>query len=441
MKPIIVIVGRPNVGKSTLYNRLTRSRDALVDDQPGVTRDRLFGTGRYGEQSYWVVDTGGMITEVDPLHRLLQDQIDAAVSESDAIIFMMDGREGPNALDQEIAEYLRLRGRPVFLAVNKTEGLDKEQVVAEFFEFGMGTPYPISARTGTGVRALLDSVLADRQGSGPGEALDQVPRFAIMGRPNVGKSTLANALLGETRMVVFDQPGTTRDCVEVPLELEGRDFILVDTAGLRRQSKIVERLEHFATLKTLRVLERVHVVVLILDAQQGVVEQDTRLAGLVWSSGRSLVLVINKWDHLSGAQRRRVRLDVQRKLRFLDGVEPLFVSARYGGGLGGVLPAIVAAYDAAVASLPTPQLNEALREAVRSVPPPIVGNRRIRLKYAHQGGKNPPLVVIHGNAARKIPESYLRFLSKRFRNRFGLQGTPVRIALKRAANPYENKNP
>jgi GTP-binding protein len=314
MRPVIAIVGRPNVGKSTLYNRLTRSRDALVDDQPGVTRDRLIGVGRAGDQVYWVIDTGGITADNDALQRLLREQIDLALAEADAIIFMVDGRDGPNVTDREIAAHLRVQQTPLYLAVNKTEGIDRDLAILEFFDLGLGKPYAISARTGTGVKRLVDSILDQIPGTGSDDVLSKIPHFAIMGRPNVGKSTLANVLLGEKRMLVFDEPGTTRDSVNVPFQFEDKDYMLVDTAGLRRRSRIVERLEQFSAVKALRTLDQVHVVVLVLDAQQGVVEQDARLTGLVWSSGRSMVLVVNKWDHLDTEQRRRVRLDVERKL-------------------------------------------------------------------------------------------------------------------------------
>ncbi len=437
MRPVIAIVGRPNVGKSTLYNRLTRSRDALVDDQPGVTRDRLIGVGRIGEQIFWVVDTGGITADDDALQRLLRQQVDLALAEADAIIFLVDGREGPNAVDREIAVRLRVQQTPLYLAVNKSEGLDRDLAVSEFFDLGLGAPHAISARTGTGVNRLINEILDQIPGTGVDDVLPETPHFAIMGRPNVGKSTLANVLLGEQRMVVFDEPGTTRDSVKVPLQFEEEDYVLVDTAGLRRRARAVERLEQVSAVKTLRTLDQVHVVMLVMDAHQGVVEQDAKLAGLVWSSGRSMVLAINKWDHLDADSRRRVRLDVMRRLSFLDDIEPLYVSAKYGGGIGAVMPAIRAAYDSAMAALPTPQLNNVLREAVSSVPPPIVGHRRIKLKYAHQGGKNPPLVVIHGNLTGKVPDSYLRYLAKRFRRRFKLVGTPVKIAFKGAENPYQ----
>lgn len=438
MRPVIAIVGRPNVGKSTLYNRLTRSRDALVDDQPGVTRDRLIGVGRVGEQYFWVIDTGGITAEDDALQRLLREQIDLALAEADAIIFMVDGRDGPNATDREIAVYLRVQQTPLYVVVNKTEGIDGDLAISEFFDLGLGKPYAVSARTGTGVRRLIDAILDQIPGTGSDEVLPKVPHFAIMGRPNVGKSTLANVLLGETRMVVFDEPGTTRDSVNVPFQFEERDYMLVDTAGLRRRSRIVAPLEQFSAVKALRTLDRVHVVVLVLDAQQGVVEQDARLTGLVWSSGRSVVLVVNKWDHLDTEQRRRVRIDVERKLAFLDDIEPLFVSAKYGGGVGAVMPAVRVAYESALADLPTAQLNIVLHEATTSVPPPMVGNRRIKLKYAHQGGKNPPLVVIHGNLTGKVPDSYLRYMSKRIRRHFKLVGTPVKITLRGNKNPYHS---
>ncbi len=442
MKPVIAIVGRPNVGKSTLYNRLTRSRDAIVHDRPGVTRDRLYGIGRVGNRTYWAVDTGGLERSADRLQDLLTAQVDAAIEDSDAVLFVVDARTGPNPSDREIAARLRERSRNVLLAVNKAEGLSPEVAVAEFHELGLGTPYAISAQHGDGVRDMINALLEgvevvqSRAEPPPG-----VPHMTVVGRPNVGKSTLVNALLGEPRVVVFDSPGTTRDSVSIPLHYRGRDYVLVDTAGVRRRSRVTEPLEQFAILRTLRALERTHVVLFMLDAQSGVTDQDAKLAGTVLDSGRAMVLLVNKWDGLEDRQRTEVRRVIRRKLLFLDGIQTLFISAKYGSGLADVVPAVQRAYDSAMATLGTADLNTALRRAVQEVPPPMVGARRIKLKYAHQGGKNPPRVVIHGTLVDKLPDSYRRFLAKRFRKTFNLTGARVDIALRAGANPYVDKRP
>ncbi len=436
MRPVIAIVGRPNVGKSTLYNRLTNSRDALVDDYPGVTRDRLVGCGRTGSRFFWVVDTSGITGGQGGLHELLQEQVDFALAEADAIVFLVDGREGLNAADRDIAGMLRSHHKPLFLAVNKMEGKDADIDAVEYYELGMGSPQLISARRGSGVTRLIEMILDQAGGSGPEESKQSIPHVAIVGRPNVGKSTLANALVGMPRVVVCESPGTTRDSVRIPLQWQDRNYVLLDTAGMRRRPRVSERLEKYSAIKTLEALESGHVILLVVDAREGITEQDARLAGLTRSAGRSAVLVVNKWDRLEAARRRSVRNEIDRKLPFLDGVERVFVSAKFGSKLGDVMAAVARAYDSAVAQFSTPQLNTVLREAVTSVPPPMVGSRRIRMKYAHQGGTNPPLVVIHGNLVGRVPGAYRRYLSKRFRQRLNLVGTPVRIAFKTARNPY-----
>ncbi len=439
MRPVIAIVGRPNVGKSTLYNRLTRSREALVDDRPGVTRDRMFGLGRMGEQTFWVVDTGGLSLDGNDLTAATERQVDAALAECDAVIFVVDGREGPCAADYDIAARLRRRQVGVYLAANKTEGLDKELVAAEFYDLGLANgPYPISGRNGDGVRDLIERILDETRAAvhRDEELGSETPHVAVVGRPNVGKSTLVNRLLGEERMVVYDEPGTTRDSVRVPFRYQQEEYVLVDTAGVRRKTRIQDRIEKFSAMRTLRTLEQVHVAVLVLDARSGVTDQDARLAGTIRDSGRSMVIAVNKWDGLDARQRRWVRDEIHRKLAFLDDVPVLYISALHGSGVGTVMPAVRRAYESAVATLATSRLNAVLRSAVESVPPPMAGRRRIRLKYAHQGGKNPPLVVIHGNLVDRVPESYRRYLANSFRRGFGLTGTVVQIAFRTRENPY-----
>ncbi len=441
MRPVISIVGRPNVGKSTLYNRLTRSRDALVDDRPGVTRDRMVGLGRVGGTPCWVIDTGGLESEGGSLQQMLRRQVDVAVQGSDAVLFMLDGRSGPSPDDIEIAGYLRRCGVPVFPVVNKTEGLAPELGTAEFHALGLSNPpTAVSARQGAGINMLMEHILDTVSATGAAAEVDRsAPHVGVVGRPNVGKSTLVNRLLGEERVLVCDEPGTTRDSIRIPFRHAGRDYVLVDTAGVRRRSRIQDKLEQFSVARTLQTIEQVDVVVFVLDAQAGVSDQDARLAGLVRDGGRSMVLVVNKWDGLTNEQRQRVRRELDRKLPFLDDVDRLFVSAKFGSGLGHLVPALARAYSSAMADLGTGRLNAVLQQAVAAQPPPLAGRRRSKLKYAHQGGKNPPQVVIHGNLLDKIPESYRRYLSRRVARAFGLTGAPVRIVFKSGENPYARK--
>ena len=439
-EPLIAIVGRPNVGKSTLFNRLTGSREAIVDDQPGVTRDRIAGRGRHGSRSFLVVDTGGLDYDArGDLAEKSREQVRAAVEESDAVIFLTDAREGLTSEDHRIAEWLRRVAPVVYLAANKVEGRDVPALVSEFHELGLvDTVFGISARRGTGLRALMDAVLAGLP-EPKGSTAEQGPalmNIGIVGRPNVGKSTLVNRLLGDDRLLVLDEPGTTRDRVKVSWTYEGERFCLIDTAGVRRRPRVQEKIEKFSVLKTLLTIEEAHVVVLVLDAREGVVEQDARLAGLVRDSGRSMVLAVNKWDGLSDPEKSAVRRALARKLPFLDDVNVLFVSAKHGTNVGLLMPAIKKAADSAMAELSTSRLNRVLREAVELQPPPMVGKRHIKLKYAHQGGENPPTVIIHGNLVHKISPSYKRYLCGQIRRGFGLEGTPVELVMKSSHNPY-----
>lgn len=440
MKPTVVIVGRPNVGKSTLFNRLTRSRDALVHDQPGLTRDRHYGQGRVGGKPYIIVDTGGLepVVKDGILHEMAR-QTRQAVDEADAIIMLVDGRLGLSPHDRTVAEQLRRTGRRLWLAVNKAEGMRSENAGAEFHELGLGTPLAISAAHGDGVRELMELVLGELP-SVPEEPMTRHPRIAVVGRPNVGKSTLVNAILGEERMIAFDQPGTTRDSIYVDFERHGKPYTIIDTAGLRRRGKVDEVVEKFSVVKTLQAVEDANVVVLVLDARAEIAEQDAHIAGFVVEAGRALVVAINKWDGLIGEARERVKRDYARKLAFLDFAKVHFVSALQGSGIGAVLGSVNGAYAAAMAKLPTPKLTRVLMEAVARQQPPRHGLTRPKLRYAHQGGSNPPLIVIHGTALDDMPASYKRYLERRFVEALELQGTPLRVSFRQGSNPFDRRD-
>jgi len=443
MKPVVALVGRPNVGKSTLFNRLTRSRAALVADFPGLTRDRHYGNGRVGPRDYIVIDTGGF----EPLHaegiaREMAAQAEQAIAESDAIVFVLDAREGLTAQDRRIAERLRVTGRPVWLAVNKAEGMSAA-ATAEFHELGLGEPNPISAAHGDGVGGLMDEVLApfvtaDEPGEDTEASTDEPRRVrvAVVGRPNVGKSTLINALLGEQRLIAYDQPGTTRDAIAVEFEYGGRPYTLIDTAGLRRRGKVFEAIEKFSVVKTLQAIAEANVVILLLDASAEVSDQDAHIAGYVLESGRALVVAVNKWDGLDEYQRERIRHDLERKLHFLRWAKVHTISALKRTGLGAVMRSVTEAHAAAFAKLPTPRLTRALMAAVARQMPPRAGASRPKLRYAHQGGMNPPVIVIHGNSLDHVPDSYRRYLEGYFRSEFDLAGTPLRVEFRTSRNPY-----
>jgi len=443
MKPTIALVGRPNVGKSTLFNRLTRSRDALVADIPGLTRDRHYGHGRLGPTPYLVVDTGGLEPETqDPIFREMARQTLQAVDEADAVLLLVDGRAGLTVADREIAGRLRKSGRTVFLVVNKSEG-QAETAAAEFYALGLGQPYPISAAHGDGVGELMDLVLASfpaRQSEAqPDEASSRAPRIAIVGRPNAGKSTLVNALVGEERVIAFEEPGTTRDSIRVDFERDGRPYTLIDTAGLRRRARVAETAEKFSVIKTLQAIEDANVVILVLDAQQDISEQDAHIAGFILEAGRALVVAVNKWDGLDRTRRDQVKRDLARKLGFLSFAKTHYISARQAKGLAELIKSVDLAYAAAMAKLPTPKLTRTLIAATTRQAPPRHGLFRPKLRYAHQGGTNPPVIVIHGNQLDSLPESYRRYLERFFIDAFHLWGTPVRIQLKMGANPYAKR--
>jgi len=440
MLPVIAIIGRPNVGKSTLFNRLTRSRKALVDDQPGVTRDRLYGvTTSFGRPAL-VVDTGGLSTSDGPLNAAIREQVDHVIEEADALLFLTDARSGSTVDEFEIASTLRRSGQFVFVGVNKVDGLQPDTVTAEFNELALGRPFALSALSGFGVADLMSEIV----GSLPGRPAqgDETKRFrvALVGRPNVGKSTLTNALVGENRVIVADEPGTTRDSVEVALDRYPQKLLLIDTAGVRRKAKVRETIEKFSVVKTLQAIADCHAVVHLVDGRDGLMEQDATIAGLIQESGRSVVVAVNKCDGIGRSDKSRIRRGLARRFSFLHNHETLFISALHGSGVGDVVKAVQRGIDAALSDLGTPKLNRVLADALSRHPPPMFQGRPIRIKYVHQGGKNPPTLVIHGNLLERIPASYLRYLSKTFGNAFGLVGTPVRLELRRSRNPYSRRD-
>ena len=443
MKPTLVLVGRPNVGKSTLFNRLTRTRDALVADQPGLTRDRHYGVGRVGERDYLVVDTAGFdpVAKDGIMHEMAQ-QAEQAIAEADALLFLVDGRVGLTPHDEQIATRLRRSGRPVHLVVNKAEGMNRSVVAAEFHALGLGEPLPVSAAHGDGIKALVELALAPfpEDEEEAEEGVQKVPRIAIVGRPNVGKSTLVNALLGEERVIAFDMPGTTRDAISIPFERAGKRYTLIDTAGLRRRGKVFEAIEKFSVIKTLQAIEQSNVVVLVLDAAQDISDQDAHIAGFVLDEGRALVVAVNKWDAIDEYRRDRIKADIERKLPFLSFARFHYISAKMGKGVGTVIQSVDAAYAAATVDLSTPRLTRTLQAALVKQAPPRHGLFRPKMRYAHQGGSNPPVVVIHGTALDNVPTAYVRYLERTFMDAFKLQGTPLRIQFKSSQNPYATKD-
>ena len=440
MKPVVAIVGRPNVGKSTLFNRLTRTRAALVADFPGLTRDRHYGEGRIGPRDYIAIDTGGFEpVNAEGIVREMAAQTEQAIAECDVVIFVLDAREGLTGQDQRIAKRLRVAGRPIVLAVNKAEGLT-EQAAAEFHELGLGEPWLISAAHGEGVEALMQTALGgfpsvDEPEEGEPSA-DKRIRVAVVGRPNVGKSTLINALLGEQRLIAFDQPGTTRDSIEIDFDYGGQGFTLIDTAGLRRRGKVFETVEKFSVVKTLQSIADSNVVILLLDAASEIADQDAHIAGFVLESGRAMVVAVNKWDGLDAYQRERITREIERKLHFLRWARFHQVSARKRTGLKPMMRSVTEAYRAAFARLPTPKLTRALIAAVERQQPARAGHSRPKPRYAHQGGHNPPVIVVHGNSLNQVAESYRRYLEGQFREQFELVGTPLRVEFRTSRNPY-----
>jgi GTP-binding protein len=445
MLPVIAIVGRPNVGKSTLFNRLTKSRDALVADMPGVTRDRQYGQGRLGAKPYIVIDTGGIGEGEEGIDSPMTAQSKLAMQEADVVLFVVDGRAGITAADQQITQFLRQLHKPLFLVVNKTDGVDEHVAISEFYSLGLGEPFAIAAAHGRGVTQLIDHVSADFPEPSENEESEETEKnkgikVAIIGKPNVGKSTLVNRMLGEERVIVYDQAGTTRDSIEIPLERHGVKYTIIDTAGIRRRGRVTEVVEKFSVVKALQAIESANVVLYIIDARENVSDQDLSLLGFIVDAGRSLVIAINKWDGLNQDQRAEVKEEVDRRLAFVSFAKLHTISALHGTGVGDLFRFIDEAYAAAMQDLSTSRLTKLLELAVKENPPPLAGGRRIKLRYANPGGHNPPIIVIHGNQAESAPNSYKRYLVNFYRHALRMVGTPLRIQFKTSDNPFKDRH-
>jgi len=446
VKPVLAIVGRPNVGKSTLFNRITKTRDAIVADYAGLTRDRHYGNAKHGKHEFIVIDTGGFEPDAESgIFKEMAKQTRQAVAESDAVIFVVDAREGVSAQDHDIGNYLRRLGKPCLLVANKAEGMQNGVKLGEFFELGLGEVMPVSASHGQGIRSMIEAALQplhlpDEDEEELDDGTLKPMKLAVVGRPNVGKSTLINTWLGEERLVAFDLPGTTRDAIHVPLEHQGQRYDLIDTAGLRRKGKVFEAIEKFSVVKTLQAIDTAHVVLLLIDATQGVTDQDAHIAGYILESGRAVVLAVNKWDAVDSYQRELLQRSIETRLAFLKFANLHFISAKKRQGLGPVWSSIREAHAAANCKMPTPLLTRLLLEAVQFQSPKRSGMFRPKLRYAHQGGMNPPVIVVHGNSLEHVTDAYKRFLEGRFRKEFKLQGTPLRIEMKTSHNPYKDKD-
>jgi GTPase len=440
MLPVIALVGRPNVGKSTLFNYLTRTREALVADFPGLTRDRQYGRLKHGDRPCLIVDTGGIADDAEGIESLARKQVQIALEEADIVFFMVDAREGFSASDKVIADTLRKLAKPVVLVTNKVDGIDAGTAMNDFYSLGLGEPMACSASHGRGIPELLERVnellpsdkdIVDENQGGIG--------IAVVGRPNVGKSTLVNRLLGEERVIVFDEPGTTRDSIYIPFERNGKRFTLVDTAGMRRRSRVSETIEKFSIIKSLQAIEKSHVVIYLIDASEAITDQDAHLLGLVLEAGRALIIGLNKWDGLSADQKANIHRQLDVKLSFLEFAEKHPISALHGSGVGKLFDVVHTLYDSAMVNMATPLLTRILKEATDAHQPPLVGNRRIKLKYAHQGGRNPPVVIIHGVQTDALPISYKRYLTNYFRTKLHLSGTPIRLEFKSPVNPFQGQ--
>ncbi len=432
MIPVIAIVGRPNVGKSTLFNRLTKSRAALVANRPGLTRDRQYGHGTYNDKSFIVVDTGGLGEESDEISSLMAEQSIRAIEEANIILFIVDARVGLTPADELIAKRLRAYNKPYFLVVNKIDGVDLDVASSEFYALGVKQIISIAAVHNRGINVLLEQTLAacPEQSIAKAEESEFGIKMAIIGRPNVGKSTLVNRMLGEERVTVFDLPGTTRDSIFIPLERRGKKYTLIDTAGVRRRGRVKDVVEKFSVIKTLQAIESSHVVVFLIDGREGITDQDLKLLGFVLETGKALIIAVNKWDGLSLDEKKSIKKELARRLVFLDYAEKHFISALHGSGVGDLFKSVEKAYESATRALSTPQLTRLLEKAIEAHQPPLVGKRRIKLRYAHAGGHNPPIIVIHGARATSLPGSYLRYLENTYRKALKLVGTPIRIELR-----------
>ncbi len=442
MLPVVALVGRPNVGKSTLFNTLTGTRDAIVADVPGVTRDRQYGYGRLGPVPYVVIDTGGLIENPSGMDALMRIQTERAVQEADRVVFVADARAGLTPQDQFFANELRKAGKPVFLAVNKAEGLQPDTANADFYSLGLGEPRAIAAVHGQGCESLMDLVLEGFEAADSSEPeADGAIRIAIIGRPNVGKSTLVNRLLGEERVIASEMPGTTRDSILVPFKRGDRNFLLIDTAGVRRRAKVEDAVERASVAKTLQAIDYAHVVIMVVDAQDAIGEQDASVLGLALQRGRALILAVNKWDNIEMAARNEIKRQLELKLDFVPFAPIHFISAKHGTGVGDLTAAAIRAYDGAMREMPTPKLTKTLEAALTRYPPPISRGRRIKLRYAHQGGRNPPRIIVHGSQASSVPEAYKRYLANVFREEYDLHATPVAVEFRSDINPFLRDKP
>ena len=439
MIPVIALVGRPNVGKSTLFNRLTRSQDALVADFPGLTRDRQYGDASFENKPFIVVDTGGIGVDDAAVDALMSKQSEFALNEADSVFFLVDGRAGLSSVDQSIAVRLRKISKPIYLIVNKVDGLDEEIVSADFQSLGFAAVYGISASHGRGLQPLLKEVTANFEAAKDPDPQNDAIKIAFAGRPNVGKSTLINRILGEERVVVYDMPGTTRDSIAIPFERDEQKYVLIDTAGVRRRSRVGEKIEKFSVIKTLQSIKESHVCLMLLDAKDSLTDQDLHLLGFIIESGKALVILINKWDGLDDEHKERVRHELTRRLHFAQFAKIRFISALHGSGVGGIFKDILEAYASATQVITTPIVTRLLQDLVTQHTPPLVNGRRIKLRYAHTGGHNPPIIVIHGNQLDSLPDSYKRYLAKAFTEHLGLVGTPLKLEFKSSINPYKDK--
>lgn len=443
MKPVIALVGRPNVGKSTLFNKLTRTRDAIVADQPGMTRDRKYGHARFDEREVIVIDTGGLSGEREGIDVHMAGQTLQAIKEADLVLFMVDARDGLTTADESIAAQLRQLGKPLLLVLNKIDGVNADMAVAEFHALGLGEPIPIASAQSRGLQRLTDEVGRLLPAESETEAEDHAAlkgtRIAVLGRPNVGKSTLVNRMLGEERVLVYDMPGTTRDSIYIPFVRMGKEYTLIDTAGVRRRGRITDVAEKFSVVKTLQAIDEANVVVMVLDARLNISDQDLNLLGQVLDAGRALVVAVNKWDGMSQAQRDEVKREMDRRLDFIDFADIHFISALHGTGVGNLFDSVDKAYESATRSLSTPQLTRILEDALENHQPPLVRGRRIKLRYAHQGGQNPPIIIIHGNQTEQVPNSYKRYLVNTFMKVLNFRGTPVRVEFRSGENPFKGR--
>ncbi|MBQ0833816.1 ribosome biogenesis GTPase Der [Marinobacter sp.] len=441
MTPVIALVGRPNVGKSTLFNQMTRSRDALVADFPGLTRDRKYGEGTYDEQRFIVIDTGGLTGTEEGLDIEMARQSMQAVDEADIVLFLVDGRAGLTAGDEMIADHLRRSGKRAHLVVNKTDGQDPDVAAADFYSLGFASTFMVAASHNRGVRSMLELLLPSEEDRAEADQAGRYPgiRIGIVGRPNVGKSTLVNRMLGEERVIVYDMPGTTRDSVYIPYERHDKQYTLIDTAGVRRRKNVNETVEKFSIIKTLKAIDDAHVVILVIDAREGLVDQDLHLIGFVLDAGRSLVVAVNKWDGMDPEDRAKVKEQVKRRLEFLDYADKHYISALHGSGVGVMYESVEACYESAMAKWPTNRLTTILEDAISQHQPPLVRGRRIKLRYAHQGGSNPPVIVVHGNQTAALPGSYKRYLENTFRKVLKVTGSPIRFEFRSSENPFAHK--